>query len=145
MRILVDTNVFLDFVLNRDNKGLIAEHFFSLCVNNHHQIMMTSMSLRDIEYLSHKLLHDKKKSKDVQMKAYYLCHKVIGISGDAAIESLYSEVSDYEDSLIAEAAQEEMCDVIVTNNTKDFIKSRVPAFTPLDIIKKTGGINCTSI
>ena len=79
------------------------------------------------------------------MKAYSLCHKVIGISQDAAIESLYNDVSDYEDSLLMEAAQEEMCDMIVTNNIKDFRKSVVPAFTPLDIIKKTGGINCTSI
>ena len=134
MRILVDTNVFLDYLLNRNTD---AGLFFHWCAENKNQIFVTSMSLRDIEYTTHRLVHNKKASKFIQMQAYQICSKVIGISADAAIESLYSDVDDYEDSLIIEAAKEEMLDVIVSNNKKDFTKSGFPIFTPTEMLSLT--------
>ena len=133
MRFLVDTNVFLDFYLQRGEQGEEARNFFYNCYKNRNQTYVTSMSLRDIEYVAHRLFHNKEKSKMIQMEIYELVNKVIGISSDSAIESLYSDVSDYEDSLLIEAAKEEMLDAIITNNKKDFINSDVPVFTPKEI------------
>ena len=97
MRILVDTNVFLDCFLKRDEGD--AELFFHNCYTLSNSIYVTSMSLRDIEYSLHRMLHNQELSKKYQRATYSICDKVIGISADAAIESLYSETKDYEDSL----------------------------------------------
>ena len=72
------------------------------------------------------------------MKAYRICSKVVGISADDAIESLYSDFKDYEDSLINEAAKSNMVDAIITNNKRDFIAGEVPTYTPEEILKYTG-------
>lgn len=135
MRILVDTNVFLDLFLDREVFADEADAFFSWCAKNKNEIYITSISLRDIGYITHRFFHDKKAARATQFAAYEACKKVIGISSDSAIESLYSDADDYEDSLIIEAAKEELVDAIVTNNKKDFEKSDFPVFTPKEIVK----------
>ena len=136
MRILVDTNVFIDLLLDRNEEtGNKIEMFFDWCCYKKNRIYITSMSLRDIEYTAHRYLHDKKKAKELQFAAFQMSSKVIGISADSAIESLYSDVDDYEDSLIIQAAREEMLDAIVTNNKKDFEKGDIPVFTPEEIVQ----------
>ena len=61
--------------------------------------------------------------------------KVIGVSADAAIDSLYSDSKDFEDALQVRAAEEAMCMAIVTFNKKDYIKANIPVFTPMEICK----------
>ena len=134
MRLLVDTNVFLDFLLKRDEQCKYALEFFIWCRQNKNQTYLTSMSLRDIEYIAMRSLHDKRKANIVLADAYSLCSKVIGVSADAAINSIYEDYQDYEDELMIQAAKEELLDAIITNNTKDFENKGIPVFTPKDIV-----------
>ena len=70
---------------------------------------------------------------------YSMVHKVVSITADAAIESMFNDIKDYEDSIQMIAAEENMCDAIITYNKKDFEKSKLPVFTPdemLDIWKR---------
>ena len=137
MRFLVDTNVFLDTILKRENHEN-SDNFFAFCCAYKNPIYITSMSLRDIRYVVHRIKHDEKQAIEAQMKAYRICSKVVGISADDAIESLYSDFKDYEDSLINEAAKSNMVDAIITNNKRDFIAGEVPTYTPEEILKYTG-------
>ena len=102
MYALVDTNVFLDYFFDRD--GGQASEFFKNCRDYNNKIFISSMSLRDIEYSAHRATHNKELSKKIQLSAYNISQKVLGISADSAIESLYSDLDDYEDSLLAESA-----------------------------------------
>ena len=130
MRILVDTNVFLDFFLQRDIKGLEAKEFFINCKKGKHQIYVTSMSIRDIGYVAHRYLKDNSKTRQIQLATYEMCSKIVGISSDCAIESIYSEIRDFEDSLIIEAAKESLSDLIITSNIEDFENSHFLVWTP---------------
>ena len=134
MRILVDTNVFLDHFLGRGNDGCIATKFFAWCYLNKNQIYIASSSFRDIEYIAMKSFHNHQEARKVSLAAYSLCSKVIGISADAAIESLFSDNKDYEDECLIQAAQEQLLDAIVTNNVKDFSESDIPCFKPEDLM-----------
>lgn len=135
MRLLVDTNVFLDLILKRDEGFEDALKFFVWCREHKNQTYVTSMSLRDIEYVARRELHDKKKANDVLGDIYSLCSKVIGVSADCAIESIHQDYSDFEDELQIQAAKEAMVDAIVTNNIKDFRNGGVPVCTPREIVK----------
>lgn len=136
MRILVDTNIFIDYFTGRDEESCrAAKLFFVLCRRFKNQTFVTSMSLRDIEYFAHKIYHDKEKSLKLLSETYSLCSKVIGISADAAIEAIYSNMSDFEDCLQSMAASEAMLDCIVTNNVKNYVNSVIPAFTPSELNK----------
>ena len=133
MQVVIDTNVFLDLFLNRENAD-DAEQFFLWCRKYKVKTFITSVTLRDIGYIAHRKLHDKEMSKTIQMKAYQISNKVLGISADSAIESLYND-GDYEDRLIINAAKENMMDAIITNNIKDFFDKSMPCFTPKEIIQ----------
>lgn len=130
MRILVDTNIFLDLFLKRDGCWENAQTFFHNCKKAKAEIYITSMSLRDIEYAIHRSTHDSFLARKAIVDAYSLCRSVIGISGDDAIESIYSDIKDFEDSLIVEAARNGMMNLIITNNLKDYRNCSFPVMTP---------------
>lgn len=135
MRLLVDTNVFLDLMLQRDEGCKHALEFFIWCRKNKNQTYITSMSLRDIEYVVMRKIHDKRKSNIVLNDVYSLCSKVVGVSADSAINSIFEDYKDFEDELLIQTAKENLLDAIVTNNVKDFDNRGIPVFTPQDIIK----------
>ena len=132
MYILVDTNVFLDFLLKREDYEVVKK-FFLYCTELQHKIIISAMSLRDIEYVAHHIFHDQNKAKQIQMLAYRICDKVVGISDATAIEALLSDVKDYEDALLVETCKENLLDIIVTNNIKDFKGAHFPVFTPQEL------------
>ena len=131
MYLLVDTNVFLDLFLDRDSDEIAK--FFRNCVLRSNKTFVTSLTLRDVEYTVHNHFHDSKVSRQIQSQVYSMSSKVIGISADSAINSLFSDVKDYEDSLQIEAAKEAMLDCIITNNKKDFKNGGIPVYTPKEI------------
>ena len=135
MRLLVDTNVFLDYLLGRESGCKEALQFFIWCRHNKNPIYVTSMSLRDIEYIAMKNLHNKKEANVLLGDVYSICSKVVGISADSAISSIYEDYIDFEDELLIQTAREELLDAIVTNNKKDFVDRGFPVFTPREIVQ----------
>ena len=140
MYVLVDTNVFLDFVLQREGCK-DALNFFIWCRKYKNKTFVTSMSLRDIEYVAMRSLHDKKKANAVLADVYSLCTKVTDLSAASAITAIYEDYKDYEDELLVQTAKENLLDAIVTNNTKDFTGRGVPVFTPREIIDAITFVN----
>ena len=132
MKVLVDTNVFLEYLLHREQYQTV-DRFFFLAAKHYNQTCITSMSFRDIGYVIHRQRHNEDDAKRAQFQVYNMVSKVVGVSADAAINSLFSEGRDYEDDLQIEAADEAMCLAIVTLNKKDYAKARITAFTPKEI------------
>ena len=136
MRYLVDTNVFIDLLTDREPFGEDAEIFFKQANLHHDPIYMCGMSLRDIEYHVHRNSKDAKLARRVTLQAYEACTKVVDASADAYITAIYEDITDYEDAVIMTTAELEMCDLIISNNKKDFKKSKVPCLTPKEINEK---------
>ncbi len=130
MKYLVDTNVFLDYLLSRDNFE-DAKEFFVLSRLRKNQIFVTGMSIRDIGYVVHHKVHDKNLANRAQFSTYELCSKVIDITADDAINALFNddgEYSDYEDGLQIEAANRLLLDAVITSNTRDFKSQKIPVY-----------------
>ena len=132
MKVLVDTNVFLEYFLRRENYRDV-DKFFLLAAKQYNHTFVTSMSLRDIGYTLHRYLHDERKTREAQLQVYSMVSKIVGVSADAAIDSLYSDAKDFEDALQIRAAEEAMCMAIVTFNNRDYQKANIPVFTPMEI------------
>lgn len=133
MRLLVDTNVFLEHILERE-KYEVAISFFKTALFRKNQLVTTSMSFRDIEYLYQKKSHDRELTRKMLANIYSMVYKIVPTTADAIIESIYNDVKDYEDSLQIVAAEEAMCDAIITFNKKDFEQSKIPVFTPEEML-----------
>ena len=130
MYILVDTNVYLDFLLDRGEQSKVAKRFFTNAYLSRSKVFLSSMSLRDIGYIAAKTFHSQEKGRKVQSDAYSLCQKMIDYTQSDAIEALYSKMKDFEDAVLVESAKRELLDLIVTNNIKDFEDADFPVWTP---------------
>lgn len=132
MKVLIDTNVYLELFLRRENKDYVKKLFY-LSYKKGNQTFVTTQTLRDVEYILRRKVHDSETSKMLQHKVYEITSKVISVSNDAAIEALFSDIEDYEDALQYLASEEYLLDAIITLNKKDYIKSKIPTFTPKEI------------
>ena len=51
------------------------------------------------------------------------------------MDALASEMSDFEDAVVSAVACRIGAEYILTRNTKDYVKSAVPAVSPADYLK----------
>ena len=93
MRLLIDTNIYLEYFLKRERHGIVFA-FFKKAAERRNQTYVTAMSLRDFGYIMHKYVHDSELTKKLQLRVYEMTSKVINTTADAAIESIYSESKD---------------------------------------------------
>ena len=129
MRILVDTNVFIDLLLKREPFYNDGVEFIKKCRRERHEIYVNSMQFRDIEYIIRKSVDDKKTYDMLINGVYGIVNKVIPLTADDAINAIYEPGKDFEDTLLANSAESAGLQVIVSSNAKDFYPTGIRAFT----------------
>ena len=134
MRVLVDTNVFLDFLLSREPFYMDCREFFSYFRANKHQILISPMSFRDIEYVLRKVEKDPFNRKQVLQSIYAFVYKIIDLAPDDVLNVLYEDNKDFEDAMLMASAVRCHLDAIVTNNKNDFRGGPLPAYSPKEIV-----------
>ncbi len=60
--------------------------------------------------------------------------EILGVDKDIIIESLNSDLSDFEDAVQVYTAKSNAIDLIITRNVVDFANSGMRAVTPEDFI-----------
>lgn len=133
MKILIDTNVLLDFLQQRESFAE-AEEILSLCGRNKVQGFVAAHSFPNMFFILRKYM-DSAKRRDL---LFYLTSLLGVVSIDyLKILSALSraDFNDFEDCLQDECAAEIKADFIVTRNTDDFKNSMVPAITPAAFLK----------
>ena len=130
MRLVVDTNVFLDVLLRRDGFFDESSAFFVHCRQHCDQILVSVMTLRDVQYIVSRIFHSQSEGRKAAVRSYQMASKVIYAESDDAIAALFDDEGDYEDNIMAEIAERNMADAIVTNDRSGFRNSKIPVFTP---------------
>ena len=129
MKILVDTNVFIDLLLKREPFFNDGVEFINKCKKERHEIYINSMQFRDIEYIVRKKV-DNKRTYDMLINGVYgIVNKVIPLTADDAINAVFDPGKDFEDTLLANSAESAGLQVIVSSNAKDFAPTNIRAFT----------------
>lgn len=135
MRILIDTCIIIDALQNCEPFNKNAQNIFLLAANRKFDGFITAKSVIDIYYMTHRLTHNDKATRDILSRLFKL-FDLADASGTDCKYALSSEVSDYEDAVMVETALRTQMDAIVTRNTKDYSKSVVAVFTPDELIQK---------
>ena len=81
-RILLDTNVLLDYLLHRDDHAKMAESVMELGAKNNVTLLCASLSLKDIAYLSSSAIRREFKSNESEVENFtrsFLSSRVHGI------------------------------------------------------------------
>lgn len=135
MRVLVDTCVVVDVLQNREPFAADAQAIFLAAANQQIQAYITAKSVTDIYYLTHRLTHSDHETRDILAKL--LC--LFDLLDTAAIDcrqALASEMSDYEDAVMAATAVRTEMNCIVTRNRKDYTKAKITVYTPHELIQQ---------
>ena len=128
MVILIDTNVLLDFLLHRDANYLTAKRVVEYCMSNPGKGFVAFHSIPTLFYVLRKYAHVQKRRE--LLKDLCSVVTVAGAEHEAVLEAIdRADFQDFEDCLQMYCAKAIGADYIVTNNTKDYKNSDIPAIT----------------
>lgn len=133
-RILIDTDVILDFFLDREPFSRNAAELLSLCEKKVICGFVTPVIISNVYYiLSQKAKQDKVIEK---LKTLLLLIDILTVDKNVLLIALNSDFKDFEDALQNYAAEiNGEIDTIITRNTKDYKKSRLVVLKPEEYLK----------
>ena len=133
-RILIDTDVILDFFFDRQPFSEFAAKLFSFCENKQIQGFVTPVIYSNTYYLLRQVAkHDNVIEKLTQLLSIT---DVLSMDRNVVHQALTSGFKDFEDALQNfSAINDGSIEVIVTRNVKDFKKSEIGVLTPENFVK----------
>ena len=135
MRALIDTCIVIDALQSRKPFCEEAQEIFLAIANKQFTGFLTAKSVTDIYYLTHRHTHSDKETRIVLSKLFSL-FELLDTAGMDCRKAISSDVSDYEDAVMVEAALRASMDCIVTRNIKDYTKSQVSVYAPTDFLQQ---------
>ena len=141
MKILLDTNIVLDVLMDRMPFADAAVELFSRVEDGAVIGYLCGTTVTTVYYLASKTLGAARAQKEIK--------KLIGLFEIAPVNrpvlesALKIDFNDFEDAVIHEAACHVGADAIVTRDPKDFKKTRIPIYTSEELTRilatKNGG------
>ena len=133
-KVLIDTDVILDFFFDRAPFSENAAQVLSLCEKKVIIGYITPVILSNVYYL---LAQKGKQEKVIErLKALVSFLEILTVDKNAIINALNSDFKDFEDALQNYSAEQNgTINTIITRNTKDYKKSKIGILTPEDFLK----------
>ena len=128
MRAVLDTNVLIDFFLDREPFARDAADLIQRAERLQFQCMVCATSVTTVGHPARKAVGLNEARAQVAFLVSIL--EVAPVNGAALQTALDSGVRGFEDAVIAESARRANVDYIVTQDLREFAKSPVPAHTP---------------
>lgn len=130
MKIFIDTNIFLDLILQRDgfSKALVTLNAIEKRV---FQGVIADITLLNIDYIAKKQVREIRKF----LKFTNSLFEVVGADNDSMKEALEIKNSDLEDNLQYVLAKNHNCDLIISND-KVFYSNDIQVLTSNDFVEK---------
>ena len=120
MQVLIDTNVILDVLLNRNPLVQDAVNILKIPEDNMQKFVSAS-AVTDIYYIAYQEIRDKIKVKDLIKTLLQVVH-VADVAEANILAALNSDWTDFEDSVQNSVAESHNYDVIITRNKGDYNK-----------------------
>jgi predicted nucleic acid-binding protein len=121
MRIFIDTNIFLDALLDRD-KG-VSKKLIQYLEKQNIEISLSDISVINISYIIRKSFSKEERKEIVHLLLQK--HKIVCASAKIIEDANNSQFKDFEDAVQYFCAKEINADLIISNNKKDFLESDI--------------------
>ena len=135
MKIMCDTNIIIDVLLEREPFVEDSCKVLSLCEDHLIHGFVSASSVTDVYYLVRKYTH----STDLAYKAVGKLLEIVkvgSVTNNDVLNAFQQKAKDFEDCLIATCAKSIRCDCIVTRNKKDFEEFGVLVLTPAELLRQ---------
>lgn len=134
--LFIDSDIFLDVLLDREPFSDDSSKIFDLSVFNTHQLYSSAICIANIYYICSKFVGNDKARKHLNtIKPLF---KIVPTSDISIQQALDLDFADLEDAFQYFTALDHSLDVIITRNTQDFKRSKIPVLTPTEFLAYLG-------
>ena len=132
MKVLLDTNIVLDVLLDRKPHSIESAEVFRLIEQGRAEGLLCATTITTLDYL---LSQSMRRSESRILLTQLMKLFEVASVNRAVIESaLTSRMDDFEDAVLDHAAQNSGADAIVTRNSKDFTRGKSKVMDPKQFI-----------
>lgn len=132
MRVLFDTNVILDVLLDREPHSETAAQLMSLVDVGRLEGFMSATTVTTIHYLTSKAVGPKAANRHV--RTLLDIFQIAPVDREIIEDALGLGFDDFEDAVLHEAAVFAEATAIVTRNAKDFERASLAVFDPPELL-----------
>ena len=132
MRVIVDTNVILDVLLEREPFVKPAIEVFCLVEESRIDAFICATTVTTIDYLLVKSLQ--KATARKALRRLISLFEIATVNRPVIERALVSKIKDFEDAVLNEAGQMAGADFVITRNTKDFSESSLKVCDPSEFL-----------
>jgi predicted nucleic acid-binding protein len=133
MKVLIDTNVVLDVLINNSAFFSHSKKIFDFAEQKHITGFISASAITDIFYIAQRKL-GKKNAKEAIKKVLKVFYPGT-VTDNNIYQALDLEWDDFEDSVQFVVGESFAVDFIVTRNVQDFSSGSISAVTPEQFIK----------
>ncbi len=135
MKIMCDTNVILDVLLEREPFAEDSYKILKLCEEHKIDGFVSVSSVTNIFYLVRKYTHSTELAYKAVGKLLEIV-KVCSVKNNDILIAFQKKAKDFEDCLVATCAKSIHCDYIATRNKRDFEGFGISVLAPTEILLK---------
>ena len=134
MRLLIDGNIILDVLQNREPHVVDSAKIWKLCEVDQAEGYVSGLTFSNLVYIMRKELSPEKINE--VFKSLGLIFRFTDLTVSDLAKAAEQQWDDFEDALQAATAERIHADNIITRNVKDFKKSKTVAFTPTEFLAR---------
>ena len=134
MRLLIDGNIILDVLQNREPHVVDSAKIWKLCETDQVEGYVSALTFSNLVYIMRKELSPEKINE--VFKGLGLIFQFTDLTVSDLAKAAEQQWDDFEDALQAATAERIHADNIITRNVKDFKQSKIVAFTPTEFLAR---------
>jgi len=133
VRVLFDTNVVLDLLLDRDPFSMPAAQLIAMVESQQITGYLCATTITTVYYLAQKAVGRKKAHQQVQ--ELMSLFSIAAVNRPVLELAVASKFTDFEDSVLHQSALQVQAQGIVTRNVNDFKYSSIPVYSPAELLQ----------
>ena len=129
MIVLIDTNVMLDILLQREPYSIDAARLSVLSEKGCIHSYLSASAVTDIFYIARKELKDKEVAHELIQKIVKTVH-IAAVTENSIVEALELKWNDFEDAVQYSVGKSISANYIITRNPDDYANSEISIVSP---------------
>ena len=134
MKLLIDANILLDVLQNRENFVRASSMVWKLCETEQAKGYISALTFANLVYIMRKEMDAQRIEEVLHMLS--LIFEFAELNDSDLFRAAALQWPDFEDAVQSVTAERIHADNIITRNVRDFSRSKVIAFTPDELLAR---------
>ena len=134
MKLLIDANILLDVLQNRENFVRASSMVWKLCETEQAKGYISALTFANLVYIMRKEMDAQRIEEVLHMLS--LIFEFAELNDSDLFRAAALQWPDFEDAVQSVTAERIHADYSITRNVRDFSRSKVIAFTPDELLAR---------